>query len=321
MERKLPLVPYEPLAETACSDPSGNGWNEGYLGKINRTKGSGFASTRPPTTTEVKTSSTTHTGILKITRKCSHLHLGSTLKPATMPSRRHPSYHRIKFIGTRDISSQFLPGRGTGTGSGTGAGIGLGTGSGFWPCRSGIGKFGGTGSESISSVGTGSSRFPITGPAEGSGTETGSGCKPFTGSAPDPKLVTPPTEIPAKEGSVFDGDYVPSSAFKTQKIIRLPKRRLRLHASKTLYGTKETNLGVEKNIILKPRFVRTGREYLLAFKAEDVENGNKMGLVSVYFHVNVNPERGSCSITPEVGIEMDTDFNLECRGWSDLVSC
>lgn len=307
VESPSSLIPFDVLEKMTCADPSGVGWSGAFLGR-NHTGTPITITTVTPTTRQMSDIARAPTGTLKITRKCYRSGQKSTTKPATMPSRRHPSYTKGASHGSR---------RGSGVGSGSGTRIRWGSGKGFFsesptrPCGSGSGSAPGLGRRSTSS--------PITGVASGTRFNSDSGCRSVTGSAAPPNLDTPATES-SKEGSVFDGDFVPNSALKTHNVIRLPKRKLRLFPAKTLYGTRETSLGVRENIIIKPRFLRTGQQYLLAFKAQDTQNKTKEGLASLYFSVNVNPERGSCVISPEMGTEMDTDFTLGCSGWSDRVS-
>jgi hypothetical protein len=45
--------------------------------------------------------------------------------------------------------------------------------------------------------------------------------------------------------------------------------------------------------------------------------GINSGTSSLFFYVNRLPEGGSCSITPNTGIALSTNFTLTCSGWTD----
>jgi len=44
------------------------------------------------------------------------------------------------------------------------------------------------------------------------------------------------------------------------------------------------------------------------------------GTALAYFKVNESPSHGDCTIKPEVGVEMETDFRIFCKAWKDPVS-
>ena len=46
----------------------------------------------------------------------------------------------------------------------------------------------------------------------------------------------------------------------------------------------------------------------------------QQGTALAYFKVNESPSRGDCTIKPESGVEMLTDFRIFCKAWQDDVS-
>ena len=43
------------------------------------------------------------------------------------------------------------------------------------------------------------------------------------------------------------------------------------------------------------------------------------GLAKSSFEVNESPVEGRCSIQPQSGVELDTEFTLLCKEWRDQV--
>ena len=257
VESTLSLIPPNALKVITCSDPSGKSWNEGYVMYNNQTISQLPPTTRPRTTI-MPLPGDTATGTMKIVRKCKVMGVNTTLTPATQPSRRHPFFPQGgSFAGTRDISSRFGTGRGTGA-SGSGSGTGFGSGFKNWQCGSGSASR--TESGRGSTPGLGIMRFPANGSAHGSGNSNGSGCRPTNGSAPD----TTPTEN-SKQSGVFDGDFIPKSSQNTHSVLRFPKRKMRLLDSRTITGTRKTNL------ILQPLTLPPGQQFGLVFKVNDAQ--------------------------------------------------
>lgn len=209
------------------------------------------------------------------------------LGPTTSPPRKHPVW----------------PGGGPGSGSGSGGGTGHGSGS-------GTGRGSGSGSGSGTGSGTGSSSGAPNFQQKTSQQKTTK--IPPTQAHLNSTTVAPTTDdddpvVPPLE-TMLSPTYMPPSAKYLSSIISLDRRQLKLSAKQTTTG-----LG-RQNFVLQGTFLRGGHTYMVSFKVFDGNTGQQ-GKASVFFNTSHILKCGVCSVTPDIGVAMETSFQLTCSRW------
>lgn len=161
-----------------------------------------------------------------------------------------------------------------------------------------------------SHLGSGSSGSP---PPTVGMTDTTSG--QGTSKSMRPTVATIPITIPASECrqsvkcGVYDGKGTPTNVARNSSIIIL--RAVNLPERKTTTGVRGQNL------VLLERFLEGGYRFKLNLH---VSCSGREGSASIFFETLKNRGRGACSVSPKMGVELETVFQLSCTGWESAVS-
>ncbi|XP_067649227.1 polycystin-1-like protein 1 isoform X2 [Haliotis asinina] len=99
-----------------------------------------------------------------------------------------------------------------------------------------------------------------------------------------------------------------STPFK-QHISSSPRVPIPLPANQTYTGLDKQSL------VIKPGYLPQNWTYVVQVSAKAPDM--KASWAEVYFHVNHSPGKGTCTVRPLKGIEMDTQFSVFCREWKD----
>ncbi|XP_077978738.1 polycystin-1-like protein 1 [Glandiceps talaboti] len=81
----------------------------------------------------------------------------------------------------------------------------------------------------------------------------------------------------------------------------------------------QTSTGVNgKSLVINDGVLDEGRSYAVALTLTS-SNGKveRQGLSNYYFTVNTGPMWGQCTVSPDHGVEMDTQFTITCPEWID----
>lgn len=216
------------------------------------------------------------------------------LRPTSRPPVRHSRF----------------PGSGGGSGSGANGGFGHGAGSSRGSGRgSGSGAAQGSGSGTKRGSGSGSEVVPDYGAGHRnrSKVSTTTSQQNFTTLAP----VTD-NDVKGEPPDLTSPTYVPPSAVHSSSIITLKRREMRLPERQTTTGIKSQNL------VLLGKFLKGGHTYMVSFRVFDANTGQK-GKATVYFNTSDIPECGVCTVTPTVGVALETMFQLTCSKWTAVV--
>ena len=158
--------------------------------------------------------------------------------------------------------------------------------------------------------------FPTSGFRTNSGfgsrkTDTTSGQGTSTSMPPTvttiPITITTPTCI--VNCGVKDGKGTPTNVARNSSIIIL--RLVNLPERKTTTGVRGQNL------VLLERFLEGGYRFKLNLH---VSCSGREGSASIFFETLKNRGRGACSVSPKMGVELETVFQLSCTGWESAVS-
>ena len=112
--------------------------------------------------------------------------------------------------------------------------------------------------------------------------------------------------------NIYHPMYTPRSARHSASIIRLKRRDMKLPEKQTTTGLNR------QNFVLLGEFLKGGHTYMVMFRVFDGSTGQQ-GKVAVYFNTSNIPECGTCTLTPSVGVAMETTFQLTCSGWTVMV--
>ncbi|XP_071112058.1 polycystin-1-like protein 1 isoform X2 [Haliotis cracherodii] len=78
----------------------------------------------------------------------------------------------------------------------------------------------------------------------------------------------------------------------------------------------QTYTGLDKqSLVIKPGYLPQNWTYVVQVSAK--AQGMEASWAEIYFHVNRSPSKGTCSVRPLTGIEMDTQFTVFCLEWKD----
>ena len=136
-----------------------------------------------------------------------------------------------------------------------------------------------------------------------------------TNTSMPPTVTTIPITIPASECrqsvkcGVYDGKGTPTNVARNSSIIIL--RAVNLPERKTTTGVRGQNL------VLLERFLEGGYRFKLNLH---VSCSGREGSASIFFETLKNRGRGACSVSPKMGVELETVFQLSCTGWESAVS-
>ncbi|XP_060560495.1 polycystin-1-related protein-like isoform X2 [Ruditapes philippinarum] len=97
---------------------------------------------------------------------------------------------------------------------------------------------------------------------------------------------------------------------RQRSILEMPMIRYYLPKEKTRTGLDGESL------VIKPGFLKQGLTYFLQVKVTD-EEGERFGEAVSSFVVNESPVHGSCTVLPDNGVELDTEFRVMCQAWQD----
>ncbi|XP_060086124.1 polycystin-1-like protein 1 [Ylistrum balloti] len=75
----------------------------------------------------------------------------------------------------------------------------------------------------------------------------------------------------------------------------------------------------KRSLVLKPNneAIEQGSTYIMYVKATS-KDGLAKGHAMAQFRVNQSPHQGDCSIKPDSGVEMSTEFTIFCKEWRDV---
>lgn len=97
-------------------------------------------------------------------------------------------------------------------------------------------------------------------------------------------------------------------------IITLKRHKLKLLETNTATGLRSQNFV----LLDKYKYFTGGRTYMVAFRVSDGRT-LQQGKATVYFNTSHIPECGVCTVTPSVGVAMETMFQLTCSKWGAVV--
>ena len=134
-----------------------------------------------------------------------------------------------------------------------------------------------------------------------------------TNTSMPPTVTTIPITISTPTCSVNCGvkesTETPTNVARNSSIIIL--RLVNLPERKTTTGVRGQNL------VLLERFLEGGYRFKLNLH---VSCSGREGSASIFFETLKNRGRGACSVSPKMGVELETVFQLSCTGWESAVS-
>ena len=260
------------------------------------------------------------------------------LRPTSRPPVRHSRFPGSGGGSGSGANGGFGHGAGSSRGSGRGSGSGAAQGSG-----SGTKRGSGSGSEVVPDYGAGhrnrskvstttsqqnfTTVAPVTDDDDKDKGDDGNEDDPdFGGGARNRSKVSTTTsqqnfttlapvtdnDVKGEPPDLTSPTYVPPSAVHSSSIITLKRREMRLPERQTTTGIKSQNL------VLLGKFLKGGHTYMVSFRVFDANTGQK-GKATVYFNTSDIPECGVCTVTPTVGVALETMFQLTCSKWTAVV--
>ncbi|XP_033762676.1 polycystic kidney disease protein 1-like 1 [Pecten maximus] len=112
---------------------------------------------------------------------------------------------------------------------------------------------------------------------------------------------------------VISDTFGPSEPARQKHILQHAHYPMVLVWSATLTGLNK------RSLVLKPNneAIQQGSTYIMHVKATS-KDGLAKGHAMAQFKVNQSPHQGDCSVKPDSGFEMSTEFTIFCREWRDV---
>ncbi|XP_014672941.1 PREDICTED: polycystic kidney disease 1-related protein-like [Priapulus caudatus] len=106
--------------------------------------------------------------------------------------------------------------------------------------------------------------------------------------------------------------YGESETRVTPHALSLTRIRLKLKHEATLTGN------ASRTFVMRGGggVLQQGSTYVVQVSVTDKINGNQSSALT-YFSVNKGPRFGKCTVQPEVGVELETEFKVHCMEWKD----
>jgi len=108
--------------------------------------------------------------------------------------------------------------------------------------------------------------------------------------------------------SVFYKWKICEKAPGSDKCVDLSAEKLSQYVSTPLDG---------RNLVVKPNQLKGGLTYQFTCLGWRGKKGGSSGQASVDKIVNVKPIPGSCTVSPQSGIALNTSFTIKCQNWVD----